>query len=243
MKDNVQKNEVQKFDFKGHPVRVEVLNDQPWFVAKDVCDALGLMNARKAVADLEKEDLTSLVVTSGGQRRKMNVVSEFGAYDLVLTSRKPEAKAFKRWLTHEVVPTLGRTGSYSTMSPENMVNDLMEVRKDYTSTPAHIQNIISKAIESDYAQEIARHVTREHAFMYRQFVFGMTSTSERIQTIIAKKFGGILIDTYKDLSGYDLRKMHEETVRKGTADTDLWKWISSSGHEENLYKIAKMWEV
>lgn len=236
-------NSVQQFDFKGHPVRVEVLNDQPWFVLKDVCDVLGIKNSRDIKSAIDSEDLMSVVATSGGQRRRLNAVNEYGALDLVLVSRKPEAKAFKRWLTHEVVPSIGRTGGYSVKSPSDMINDLMKVRTDYTTTPAVVQDIVTRALESDYAQEIARHVTREHAVMYREFVFGMTSTSERIQIILAKKFGGILIDTYKDLSGYDLKKMHEQAVRKGQADTDLWKWISSSGHEENLYKIAKMWEV
>lgn len=85
----------------------------PWFVAADVCRALDLEDTGRATARLDDDELTRIKIVSGGQGREVIAVNEPGLYSLVLGSRKPEAKAFKRWITHEVLPTLRRTGTYS----------------------------------------------------------------------------------------------------------------------------------
>lgn len=105
---------LQPFDFRGAQVRT-LIDEQgePWFVAKDVCDILGLENSRKATKDLdsdEKDIVTISYGTDGNPNR--TVVSESGLYSLVFRSRKPEAKAFRRWVTHEVLPQIRRTGGY-----------------------------------------------------------------------------------------------------------------------------------
>lgn len=88
-------------------------NDEPWFVAKDVCDALGLGNVGQALARLDEDEKSSITLNDGtpGNPNKA-IVSEPGLYALVLASRKPEARAFKRWVTHEVLPALRRDGAY-----------------------------------------------------------------------------------------------------------------------------------
>ena len=84
----------------------------PWFVAKDVCDALGIANSRDAIARLDDDEKgVGLTDTLGGSQ-EMAIVNESGFYNLVLRSRKPEARAFKRWVTHEVIPAIRRTGGY-----------------------------------------------------------------------------------------------------------------------------------
>lgn len=85
---------------------------EPWFVAKDVCDALGIANSRDAIARLDDDEKgVGLTDTLGGSQ-EMATVNESGFYNLVLRSRKPEARAFKRWVTHEVIPAIRRTGGY-----------------------------------------------------------------------------------------------------------------------------------
>lgn len=93
-------------------VRVVEQNGEPWFVAKDVCDALELGNSRQALTRLENDEKADVILNDGSQNRKMNIVNEYGLYNLVLASRKPEAKAFKRWITHEVIPAIRKTGGY-----------------------------------------------------------------------------------------------------------------------------------
>lgn len=107
-------NEIQQFDFKGAALRT--LTDEagePWFVAKDVCDVLGYANASKAINDhVDQEDkLNNESLSSLGQRGGW-LVNESGLYSLVLSSKLPTAKEFKRWVTHEVLPQIRRTGGY-----------------------------------------------------------------------------------------------------------------------------------
>jgi len=121
-------NDIVPFDFNGLKVRTATdERGEPWFMAKDVCDALELANSRKAISDFDNEDLMSLVVTSGGQKREMNFVSEAGLYQLIFKSRKEEAKAFKRWVTKEVLPSIRKTGGYTLTNPAQMANIIEEV--------------------------------------------------------------------------------------------------------------------
>lgn len=99
-------------------VRVVMQGDDPWFVAKDVCDCLDLSNNRGAITSLDDDEKgVSITDTLGGQQ-EMSIISEAGLYSLILRSRKPEAKAFKRWVTHEVLPSIRKTGGYSTTLPD-----------------------------------------------------------------------------------------------------------------------------
>lgn len=100
-------------------IRTLTIDSEPWFVAADVCKTLSLSNSRMAVESLdddEKADVSITDTSSNGvtQRRKVCAVNEYGLYTLILRSRKPEAKAFKRWITHEVIPAIRRHGIYAT---------------------------------------------------------------------------------------------------------------------------------
>ena len=106
-------NEIVAFNFNGADVRTLTKDGNPWWVAKDVCDVLGLSNITEALAGLDRDELTSVMLKSGGQGREMKIINEAGLYSLILRSRKPEARTFKRWITHEVLPTLRKTGSYT----------------------------------------------------------------------------------------------------------------------------------
>ena len=110
-------NEVQLFNFENHEVRSLLINSEPWFVGKDVADVLGYSNSRKAMADHvddeDKEVLTSRNVTLENiPNRGITVVNESGLYSLILSSKLPSAKKFKRWVTSEVLPALRKTGQY-----------------------------------------------------------------------------------------------------------------------------------
>lgn len=100
------------FKYDRHEVRTVTIDGEPWFVAKDVCDVLDLGNNRMAVdrLDDDEKDVTSIDTLGGNQT--LNIVNESGLYSLVLGSRKPEAKTFKRWITHEVIPQIRKTGQY-----------------------------------------------------------------------------------------------------------------------------------
>jgi prophage antirepressor-like protein len=102
------------FEFESHVLRVNLDADgQPWFVAADVCAALELPDTHKAIARLDDDEKGRNSIPTPGGQQDMSVVNESGLYNLVLGSRKPEAKRFKRWITHEVLPSIRKTGSYA----------------------------------------------------------------------------------------------------------------------------------
>jgi prophage antirepressor-like protein len=103
------------FDFRGARVRVITVDDEPRFVAVDVCMVLGLNNPRSSLALLDDEEKDVHVVDTPGGPQQMTTVDESGLYSLVLRSRKPEAREFKRWITREVLPAIRKTGSYGTV--------------------------------------------------------------------------------------------------------------------------------
>lgn len=104
---------VTPFNFNAHPVRVVVREGNPWFVASDVCAALGYANTSKAVADhLDEEERSHEQLDRSRMGSKSVVINESGLYALVLRSRKPEARKFAKWVTSEVLPTIRKTGAY-----------------------------------------------------------------------------------------------------------------------------------
>lgn len=96
-------------------IRVIEKDGEPWFVAVDVCDILGLSNPTIAVSRLDKDERAKFNL---GRQGDATIVNEPGLYTLILGSRKPEAKAFKRWITHDIIPSIRKYGAY--MTPEKL---------------------------------------------------------------------------------------------------------------------------
>lgn len=117
-------NQPQIFNFENQEVRTVTVNDEPYFVGKDVSDVLGYTNSRKALKDhvADEDKLTERIVTAG-QNREQTIISESGLYSLIFGSKLPSARRFKRWVTSEVLPQIRKTGSYSNV-PKNFVEAL-----------------------------------------------------------------------------------------------------------------------
>ena len=95
-------------------IRVIEANNEPWFIAKDVCDCLEIKNSRDAVSRLDRDEKDVVLTDTLGGSQELQAVNEYGLYALVLSSRKPESKKFKRWITHEVIPSIRKHGAYLT---------------------------------------------------------------------------------------------------------------------------------
>lgn len=108
---DVQKD-VTVFNFNQNQVRTVIKEGEPWFVAKDVCDVLELEKVDSAIRELDDDEKGAHVVSTLGGNQRMSVVSESGLYALVFKSRKPQAQAFRKWVTSEVLPTIRKTGQY-----------------------------------------------------------------------------------------------------------------------------------
>lgn len=104
------KNQIFRFDKKD--VRTVQKDDDTWFVAKDVCGILGMTDTSKSLSRLDEDEKSVASVRTLGGAQELLIVSESGLYSLILTSRKPEAKKFKKWVTSEVLPAIRKTGGY-----------------------------------------------------------------------------------------------------------------------------------
>lgn len=108
------KQELTLFKYNQQDVRVVMKDDEPWFVAKDVCDILNLANTSMAIAGLDDDEKLTSTLLISGQNREVSIISESGLYSLVLRSNKPEAKIFKRHVVHEILPSIRKHGAYMT---------------------------------------------------------------------------------------------------------------------------------
>ena len=93
-------------------IRTVVIDGEPWFVAVDVCRALEIVNSRDALTRIDEDEKGVVLTDTPGGKQEVTTVNEPGLYSLVLGSRKPEAKVFKRWITHEVIPSIRKNGGY-----------------------------------------------------------------------------------------------------------------------------------
>ena len=119
-------------------VRTLNLNGEPWFVAADVCKALELGNPSMTVERLDDDEKGISTIDTLGGKQRMAIINEPGLYSLVITSRKPEAKAFKRWITHEVIPAIRKHGAYLTpqkiedalLNPDVIINLALQLKTE-----------------------------------------------------------------------------------------------------------------
>lgn len=143
-------------------VRTIMINGEPWFVAKDVCDILDIKNPsdtlRKVLSDWEKG--VDIIYTLGGPQQ-MGIVNESGLYHLIFLSRKPEAEAFRRWVTQDLLPTLRKTGRYEIGTPKR--KRLLPRDRD-SIDPAFWTEIRKYVLPKDIRDVAARmNVTLRHA--------------------------------------------------------------------------------
>lgn len=141
------RDNVSVFTFENATVRIFIdKNGGPWFIAKDVCDILGLSNNRKAISSLDDDEKNTVTISDGipGNPNK-TIVSEPGLYKLIMRSRKPEAKSFQRWVTHEVLPAIRKTGGYNTTA----------TLEQLVASPDMVIALANKVKEERAARELA----------------------------------------------------------------------------------------
>lgn len=146
-------NEIQLFNFENHEVRSLLLNNEPWFVGKDVAEVLGYERADNAIRNhIDKEDKLMHQISASGQNRNMTIINESGLYSLVLSSKLPSAKKFKRWVTSEVLPALRKTGQYQVKElsgSELMARALIEAQNVLAAKDKQIEEMKPKALFAD----------------------------------------------------------------------------------------------
>jgi hypothetical protein len=104
----------QQFSFEGCNIRTTVdISGNPWFLAGDVCKVLAIANSRHALTRLDPDEKGVATADTLGGQQEQAIIDESGLYSLILTSRKPEAKRFRKWVTYEVLPSIRKTGSFT----------------------------------------------------------------------------------------------------------------------------------
>lgn len=146
-------NEVQLFNFENHEVRSLLINNEPWFVGKDVADVLGYADTNQAIRKhVDNEDRLTRRFDGTGQSRDMTIINESGLYSLVLSSKLPSAKKFKRWVTSEVLPALRKTGQYQVKElsgSELMAKALIEAQSVLAAKDKQIEQMKPKVVFAD----------------------------------------------------------------------------------------------
>lgn len=221
------------FDYEGREVRTVLIEGEPWWVAIDVCAVLEIGNPRQAVSYLDEDEVQRIpVITSDGSGRILdtNIISESGLYSLILRSRKPEARKFKRWITHEVIPAIRKTGRYDVrqLTHRDLAQmviaeadraDAAEVKAAEleTENTAHKRKITSDAPKVTYVETYvdARKDTTTFTVMAKQL--GLRSAHQ-------------LYEELKALGVVYQRAQGRRRTSRGTWETVL-QWLPRAGYE------------
>lgn len=116
-------NEIREWSFEGNGIRTVEINGEPWWILKDVCVPLEIANPRVVAARLDDDEKGVCQTDTPGGKQKMTIINESGLYAVILRSDKPQAKAFRKWVTSEVLPAIRKTGQYK--QPERKPDSYM----------------------------------------------------------------------------------------------------------------------
>lgn len=248
-------NELQIFDYESMKVRVY---EDGWFVAVDVCAILGIVNVSDAMRKLDDDEKMTLALTDGhsgsrGGAQSMNLINEPGLYSLIMSSRKPEAKKFKRWVTHEVLPSIRKTGLYAVdevlNNPDMLINALMELKKEREER-ARVE--VENAIKTQQIAEMSPKVTyydivlRSESLVKTGVIasdFGMSANKLNSflheQGVQYKQHDIWLLYAEHRDKGYTQTKTHVYTNQKtGKEETKCWTYWTQKGRLF-IYELLK----
>lgn len=200
-------NELQIFkNSEFGEIRTVTKNNEPWFIATDVCSALDISNTSQSLTRLDDDEKNTIILNEGIGNPNKSIVSEYGLYNLILASRKKEAKKFKRWITHEVIPTIRKHGAY--MSSEVIEKTL--------SDPDYLIRLATNLKEEKAKRALAEaQIERDKP----KVLFADTVSSSNKSCLV----------------GELAKLISQEAIRRGEIDkkigqNNLFAWMRSSGY-------------
>lgn len=152
-------NELELFNFEGSEVRTLTIDGNPYFVGKDVAEILGYKNTKDALLKhVDDDDKLGSQIATSGQRRLMTVINESGLYSLILSSKLPDAKKFKRWVTSEVLPAIRKHGGYLTdaklqealLNPDTIITLATQLKREKEARLMAEQRANELSTKADY---------------------------------------------------------------------------------------------
>lgn len=211
-------------------VRTLQIEKEPYFVAIDVCNILGLTNPTVAISRLDEDEVTKFNL--GSLSGETNIVNEYGLYNLILASRKPQAKAFKRWITHEVIPSIRKHGLYATDelldNPDFLIEAITKLKEEREKN-LKLQAINSKLeVENEIMQPKADYFDE---LVSRNLLTNFRDTAKMLQIkenvfikfLLNKKYiyrdkkGKLVPYAYKNTGLFEVKEtLNHKTEWKGT---------------------------
>lgn len=216
-------------------VRIIPVDGELMFVAKDVCDCLEITKHRDAISRLDSDERGSVKLDTPGGKQDIAAINEYGLYNLVLSSRKPEAKEFKRWITHDVIPAIRKTGSYSMAIPQTLPEALRAYANEVESHNA------TKAIVAQQEQQIAEFKP------VKDYVDKILSSKSCLTiTQIAADYGMSAQELNKILHEAGLQRkvgdqwiLYKQHMSKGFTKSETFTFCRSDGRLDS--KITTKW--
>ena len=251
-------NEMQVFNFEELPVRTVTINDEPYFVGKDIAEILGYSNASKAVMNhVEKEDKTSYMIAHSQNgnlsQSKTTLINESGLYSLIFSSKLDSAKRFKRWVTSEVLPQIRKHGVYAT---ENKIDDILndpdsfiELLENFKEERKHRlmaeQQVLEMKPKADYYDQILKSkkliAIGQIAKDYGMSAQAMNKLLHELK-VQYKQGGQWLLYQNHATKGYTASDTHEYKKKDGTIEFSLLtKWTQKG--RIFLYELLKREDI
>lgn len=210
---------LQIFAFEGtNEIRTLLINDEPYFVGKDIADTLGYKDTSDALKrHVDEEDKLTRGFTDSGQSRYMTIINESGLYSLILKSKLPSAKKFKRWVTSEVLPTIRKHGMYATEdllnNPDLLIQVATQLKEERTNRLIAEQRVNELKPKADYYDKI------------------LANKSLMTISIIAKNYG---------MSGQEMNQLlHDLGIQYKQSKT----WLLYSKHQDKGWTHTEMLPV
>lgn len=226
--------DVMPLSFEDHPVRID-LDEQgnPWWVAKDVCEILGISNISDAVGRLDSDEKRV------GSTNNTLIINEFGLYSLVLKSRKKKAKEFQRWITHEVLPQIRKTGMYT---PSIAKYPELKAIMDLVTATAEARTLAEKAqVAASEARDLAQMAIDFQSWLtIREYTF-MNKLERQFPLSQQKEFGRYLTGLcsernipVRNVSVADRQWKQEHSYHVETMARELPGWLRRRNGQVSL---------
>lgn len=223
---------ITPFEYGNQELRTVIIDNTPFFVANDVCNLLSIKNSRDALLKLDNDEKRVSVIPTPFGEQNFNIISESGLYYLIMKSRKPEAKKFRKWVTSEVLPTIRKTGSYSLKTDEEKVLEVMTFLTNKIQKQKQL--LLQQAPQIQYYKEVLQ---SSSTYTVTQIAkdLGMTATELNrflhLQGVQFKQSGQwVLYKAYQD-KGYTDTKTVKYNDHNGNPKTVLQTKWTNKGRE------------
>ena len=192
-------NEVQVFNFEQMNVRTVEINDEVWFVATDVANALGLSNVSMSIKALDDDERSKFNL---GRQGEVNVINEPGLYNFIGSSRKTEAKQFMRWVRHEVLPSIRKTGGYQAkpMTPMELLETQFEALKEVSQDQQELRGEFAELKEQfGLPNDLRKRFTKARNKRVVEVMggyYGTAYNTKKLRNAVYRQLGNVIKDRF-----------------------------------------------